>query len=72
MSLLTFSFTDSGILVLYKSRGLTDYCAGSFSLTTGVNDGGGEVDTRSMTSSGVVVVFAFFGRASGASASRNH
>ena len=67
-----FYFTDSGIALLYKSRGLTDCYAGVGSSTTGVGDGGGRVDTRSTTSSGVVIVFSFFGRPSEAPASRNH
>ena len=50
VSLSNFAFTISSIALLYKSRGLTDCCAGACSLVICVSDGGG----------GGVVVFYFF------------
>ena len=61
LSLSNFAFTAFDIALLHKSRGLTDYGAGTFSLVIFIGDGGGGVDTRSTMFSGIVVVFAFFG-----------
>ena len=71
VSLSKFAFIVSGIALLYKLRGMTDYCADACSSIICVGDGGGAVDTRSTTFSGVIVVLAFFGRPACAPASTN-
>ena len=71
LSLWNFSLTSSNITVLHKSRGLTDCGVGICSLVIFVSDGGGGVDTRSTTFSGIIVVLAFFGRLACAPTSMN-
>ena len=73
LSLLNFVFTAFDIALLHKSSGLTKCFSGTCSSITFVGDGGGGVDTRSTTFSGVVVwvVLAFFGRPGSAPALTN-
>ena len=74
MSLLNFSLTASNIEFLHKSSGLIECCSGACSLVTFVGDGGGGIDTRSTTFSGVVVwvVLSFFGRPGSSPTLENH
>ena len=60
MSLSNFSFTVSGIALLYKLRGLNEYCVGVCFSIICVGDGGGGVDTRLTMFLGIVVVLDFF------------
>ena len=72
LSLSNFAFTFSDITVLHRSRGMTDYGAGTCSSVIFIGDGGGGIDTRSTTFSGVIMVFAFFSQPACAPASTNH
>ena len=53
LSLSNFAFTSFDITLLHKSRGLTDCGAGTYSLVIFIDDGGGGIDKRSTTFSGV-------------------
>ena len=73
LSLSNFSFTASDIALLHKLSGLIKCYSGICSPVTFVGDGGGGIDTRSTTFSGidVWVILAFFGRLGSAPASTN-